>query len=875
MKDKPSPPKIPVLFFRWFCHPELLKYIEGDLIELFDENVKREGLKKAKWLFAWDVLKLFRPSIIRPVGGTLRLNHFGLFKNHMKITFRYLQKHKSLTFINLVGLTIGLLVCFFALIYVDFELSYDAYNEKADNIYRLVTDVKTASGTKLQSSSIPMAPAMAESFPEITGFTQVFLDYMIVQSSLDNYTREDVAYTDASLFSLFTLPLLTGNPNKVFDTPYSVVLSESAAIKYFGSTNCIGEQIILDGSTSVYVTGVMKDMPQNSHFRIDILLSMSLLTDVWNPSIKKNWTLFGCYTYLLLEEYPDLTSLHAKLTDFVSNRIDQSESRYEMSLEPLKSIYLHADPRGWRTGSSVAGNIKNIYILAIIAIFVLFIAGFNFVNLSTALSLNRVKEISIRKVLGVEKRHLVFQFLWDALLFSFVAYGFAAILFVLISPYFQILVGKQISVDIIDHAHHFGWLLVLTLFLGIFSGIYPAYFLSGFNAINGIKGKFVSGGLHGFNMGKVLVVTQFFISIVLISSTIVVYQQIQFMLNKDLGYDRKQKLILDFYFDRNIKENGKFVKQQLMAIPGVEQISMSSCVPGQTNRRFNTKIQGAGGETQNFQADVYWVDFDFLDQYRIEVVAGRAFQKDLQSDIKNAMIMNETAARELGYSNLNEVIGKEFEQWNRWRGTVVGVVKDFHIYSLKEIIQPLTIQIDPVRFTFITLDISSHNINETIAILKEEWMKLGPKRPFSYYFADQAYQAQYNTEDRFGKLILYLASIAVLLSCLGLLGLSSLSTASRTKEMGIRKILGATPVALLGLLTKDFLRLVIIASIIAIPVSIFGLNNWLENFAYRIDLHWILFVVATFVALGVSLMTIGSQVIKVSFSNPVKCLGDE
>jgi len=844
------------------------------LLERFERRLEERGPLMAKVFFGLEVLLLLRPAIIRPFGGAHRLNNYGMLRNHFKITFRYLASHKAFTLINLVGLTTGILVCFFALLFVEFELSYDKYHKKGEHIYRVVTNVHTPNGVRLESSAPPMAPAVAANFPDVGNFARVFLDYMIVQSDPETFMREDLAYADGSVFSVFTLPLVASSSKDLLDSPYDAVLSESAAIKYFGSVDCLGKQLIVDGSTTVYVSAVMKDMPYNSHFRTDIFLSMKLLTEVWNPGVKDNWYAFGTYTYLLLQKEPDIDSFNKELTKFVAEHTNKEHGTYHMAIEPLTDLYLHADARGFRTGSSVTGSINNVYILAIVAFLVLAIAGFNFVNLSTALSLNRAKEISIRKVLGAAKRQLLIQFLLDAVLLSLVAFVLALALFILLSPFFNQLVGKPISTNIFNHLSFAGSLLALTLCVGLLSGIYPAVFLSGFDSVSGLKGK-VKSGTNAFSVRKSLVVSQFFFSVTLIASTLGVYRQLHFMQNKDLGYSKEQKLVLDFYFDERIRNNEKMVKQELLAVPGVTGVSMSSCVPGSIDRRYNMLIPGADGTITSFVSDLYRVDFDFIDQYKMELVAGRAFQEELQSDVTGAVILNETAVRTLGYADPADVIGKPYEQQNWWKGTVIGVVKDFHFKSLKERIEPLTLQVDPSRYTLLTLDVSGNQMHDIVDKLEDKWAEFDPKRPFSYYFSDQAYQAQYESEDRFGKLILIFASIALLLSVLGLLGLSALDTWQRSKEIGIRKILGASPSNLLRLLSKDLLRLVLVASLMAIPVTFFGLTRWLNGFAYRIDVEWWLFAIAISVVTVLSVLVIASQVLKAAMANPINALRDE
>lgn len=874
MSSEEKPPQLLLRFFRWFCHPDYREDVEGDLLERFDKRVHNKGVMRARVQLAIDVLKLLRPEIVRPFGRGAGLNHFSMLKNHTKITLRYLLRQKAFTAINLVGLTTGILVAFFALLYVDFELSYDSYHEHGDRIYRLVTDIESPAGTQLESASIPMGPAVADNFPEVAGYARVFLDYMIVQSSPEIYMREDIAYADGSVFSVFTLPLVLHQTEKLLDSPYEAVLSETAAMKYFGTTACLGKQLTLDGGTHVYVTGVMHDMPVNSHFRTDIFLSLKLLTDVWNPVRKTSWSLFGAYTYLLLNDAPSLEEFEQRVTTFVNARIDKPATTYRMSLEPLSSLYLLAEPRGYRTGSSAAGDINSLVILVVVAVLVLAIAGFNFVNLSTALSLNRAKEISVRKVLGIGRSQLATHFMSDAILLAAVAFAMAAVLFVVLLPAFHEVAGKPVGTQAFANPGAIGALLGLTLVVGAIAGIYPAVFLSGFSPVYGLKGRLKLGG-EGFSVRKALVTAQFFFSLVLIASTIGVYQQLQYLKNKDLGYAREQKLILDFYFDKNIISNEQLVKQEFLKIPGVKSVSMSSCVPGSTGRRFDTSVPGPDGAPSGFVAELYWIDVEFLRQYQIEVVAGRGFEEELRSDVGSAMILNESAVAALGYHDATEVIGKPFEQGGRWSGTVVGVVKDFHFRSLRSQIEPLTFQRNPVHFTFITVEVDAASPQATIAKLERRWAGFGPSRPFSYYFADQAYQAQYEADDRFGSLIFAFASVALLLSVLGLLGLSSLDMQRRAKEISIRKILGATSAGLVGLLSRDFMRLIVVAALPAIPVTAFALGSWLDGFAYRKAIEWWLFAVALGIVVVLSGLTIGSQVLKAALVNPVKYLKNE
>jgi putative ABC transport system permease protein len=796
-----------------------------------------------------------------------------MIKNNFKTAFRYLWNHKVFSGINLIGLATGLCVSFFALLYVHFELSYDNYNKNADRIYRLVTDVETSAGTNYESTSAPMAPAIKAAFPEVQAATRVFLDYLIVQKDQDNFGEEAIAYADSSLFSVFTLPLVRGTASTVFNTPFNIVLSETAARKYFGKGDPIGKTLLIDGKNPATVTGIMKDMPNNSHFRVDIFLSMSTLLKEFAPGMNTNWKKFGFYTYLLLPKNYNPSKLAAKLPDFIKNSMDESQVHYSLALEPLKDVYLKGKSRGNRTGSSISGNINNVYIFSLIAIFVLFIACFNFINLTTAFSLQRAKEIGVRKVLGASKKQLIFQFLFDAVLLCVIAFAIALILCVLLLPVINQLSGKIISTTIFEPIRYIGLLFLIAISIGLVAGIYPAFFLSRFQPISSLKGKFISG-TKGLLLRKVLIVTQFSISIILIIATIVVYTQLHYMQNHDLGFKKDHQLVIDFHFDDRIVDHSEVVKQQLMSLPGISMASMSSAIPGRFNHTFPTEIEGPKNNMEEFRSDSYFVDDDFLSQYQIQLIAGRAFSKDIGSDTKNAMIINEAALKSLGYHDPNSVIGKRFTQRGN-SGTIIGVIKDFHFHSFTEEVRPLTFIVAPGFFTFLTLDISSKNLQGTMKSLENKWKELAPGMPMIYFFADDAYNAQYKSETQFGKLFMCLAIIAILLSCLGLLGLSAFSTVQRTKEIGIRKVLGSSVSAIVRLLTKDFLKLILISFVIGVPIAWLGMNKWLQEFAYRINISWWIFALAGIFVIFIAFLTISFQAIKAAVANPVESLRSE
>jgi len=790
-----------------------------------------------------------------------------MLKHYLKTTFRYFLSHKIFSIINIIGLATGICVCFFALFYVQFELSRDSYNQKADNIYRLVTDIKTSSGINYESTSTPVGPAIKAAYPGVKDMARVFMDDMILQSNPNNATKEEVAYADSSVFKIFTWPLLRGNIGHIFEAPCNVVLSETAAKKYFGNSDPIGQTMMINGKTKAVVTGIMKDIPYNSHLRVDIIFSITtLVDDDWS----RNWTRFGFYTYLLLQPGQSATDLQAKLPAFVNANFNQSEFKYQLALEPLKKVYLYGKPRGHRTGTSESGSITNIYIISIIAVLVLFIACFNFINLATAFSLQRAKEIGVRKVFGASKYQLVLQFFMDAVILCLIAFIIALLFAMLLLPLFNQLVGTVVADSIFHSFQNILSLFLISIIVGVLSGAYPALFLSGFNPISSLKGKIGSSGT-GLMLRRSLIVAQFSISIFLIIATAIVYMQLNFMQNQQLGFQKEHKLVVDYQFDSRINQHLDGVKQRLMDIPGVSKVSFSSSIPGTSNNQFNTIIENSKGENQQQKPDVYFIDNNFLKQFRINVIAGRGFSQNLAADSMKSMLINEAMLKSLGFANPNDAIGKRFTQLNH-QGTIVGVIKDFHNHSFLEKVQPLTLRVDPGHLTNISIDITSANVSATVDKLESAWKNLEPSLPFIYFFADDAYNYQYIAQQRFGSLFICFAIIAIVISCLGLLGLCAFNTAQRKKEIGIRKVLGASASSITAMLSKDFVRLIIIALLIASPISWWAMHNWLQGFAYRINIPVWVFFVSGVSAILIALFTVSFQSVKAAMANPINSI---
>ncbi|GAB3175616.1 ABC transporter permease [Telluribacter humicola] len=791
-----------------------------------------------------------------------------MLKNYLKIAWRNLLKNKVYSFINIMGLTVGMSACFLIFMYVNFELSYDAFHSRADRIYRLVTDIKTPSETINTSvTSWAFAPAIKADLPEVEAFARVSSESLLVRKGDVKFQEENSAYADSALFQVFDFELIKGDPKTALKDQLSIVLSEKAAVKYFGKEDPLGQTLLLTGDGLVAtVTGVMKDIPENSQVKADLFVSMPTFTQRFAKGIDDQWGNFGATTYLLLKPGTTGSALEKKLPAFLENRagklMKDNKMHYTLFLEPLRDIYLHS------TRDS-QGNANNVYIFSVVAIFILLIACINFINLTTARSAERAKEVGVRKVVGAPRTLLARQFLAESILLCMIAFVLSILVSALLIPLFNTLAGKTISTGILASGWYILTLFVAAIGIGLLAGIYPALVLSSFEPVVVLKGRFATS-TRGILLRKGLVAVQFAISIVLIIATLVVYTQMSYMRDRDLGFSKEQMLIVNSQGD---PAKNSF-KESIANIPGVMSTALSSSVPGSGNPGAYSEIENKSGDLQIANLDLYFVDFDYIPHFNLKMAAGRPFLKEFGTDTTQAMVMNEAAIKLFGYSTPEEAIGRRFKQWGR-EGKIVGVIKDFHFRSLQEKIKPLTMRIEPGGSSLVSVKVAGGNIPETIKAIEAKWNQLVPNRPFSYYFMDEFFDRQYRSEERFEKLFFYFAILAIFISCLGLLGLASYSTMQRTKEIGVRKVMGASVGSIVGLLSKDFLKLVLIAFVIASPIAWYFMSEWLQNFEYRTDIQWWVFLAAAVMAVTIAFATVSFQSIKAALMNPVKSLRSE
>ena len=800
-----------------------------------------------------------------------------MFKNYLKIAWRNLLKNKGYSMINIGGLAIGLACVLLISIYISNELSFDSYHDKKDRIYRVVHQRNEADPTDTWIwGNAPVGPALKSDFPEIiekvqfSGISDILLEYKDRA-----YQESECFYVDATVFDIFSWPLISGNPKTALEAPYSIVLTETMAKKYFGNEDPLGKTLegvggrAADGTYTV--TGVLKDIPQNSHFSFDVLMSMSSFYQT-RPEIFDSWGYVDFYTYLLVAENFDQTALESKIPGFLDKHIDpenRKEYFYNFTLESLNSIYLHS--KADRQPGEV-GSLSNIYIFSIIGLFILVIASINFMNLATARSMERAKEVGVRKVIGAERRGLIYQFLGESLILVCIAgilgLGLAAIGL----PWLGTLTNKVFGFESIVSSTALCIYFGVTLLTGLLAGSYPALVLSGFKPVGVLKGAFRTSQ-QGTNLRKGLVVFQFSLSIAMIASTVVVYHQLGFMLQQDMGFEKEQQLILDFNWDGTVLGNTEAIKNELLSLADVNSVSLSRTVPSSHFPAAGTNIEIPEGTLEYFEPYIFEVDNNFIQHYKIEVVAGRAFSPDFPADSISSLVINEAAAKSFGYNNPQAAIGKKFEQWGR-EGTIVGVVKDFNYLSLHQKIAPLTLRQVPYGRYF-SLRMRTANYQDALAAVEQKWTELVPHRPFLYSFLDESFNEQYLADIRFRKLFTIFSCLAIFIACLGLFGLATYSAMLRTKEIGIRKVLGADLRTIVTLLSKDFVKLVGIAILIAVPFSWYAMEQWLNKYAYKIDVEWWVFVVSGILALLIAIFTISFQSIKSAVQSPIKSLRTE
>ncbi|MFI5128751.1 MAG: ABC transporter permease [Chitinophagales bacterium] len=809
-----------------------------------------------------------------------------MLKNYLRIAWRNIQKNKVFSFINIAGLAIGLACFTLIALYVVDELSYDRYNEKASRIYRVDSDILFG-GTEenLAVSSDPMGATLKKDYPEVEQYVRLYTSDgpKRIKKGDVFITEPNVANADSTLFDVFTLPPIAGDVNTALDEPNTVVLTESMAQKYFGTNDVIGKVLETNenGGTPYKVTAVIKDMPRNSHFIADFFFSMDNVEYGWGNYLSQNFT-----TYIVLQKGTDPKKFTSNFSQFILKYIvpqakqfmqinsleefEKAGNKMEYSLMPLTSIHLRSDKTAELGANS---SIQYVYIFSAVAIFILLIACINFMNLSTARSSNRAKEVGIRKVLGTERKSLIRQFLTESTLTAIIALCISLVIAWLVLPYFNDLSGKTLSLAQLTDSNFLPFLLLMPLLVGLLAGSYPAFFLSSFQPINVLKGKISTGARRSFLRGS-LVVFQFATSIFLIIGTIVVYRQLNYIQDKKIGFNKDQVLVING--TGVLREKSGPFMNEVLGMKGVMSGTFSGYLPvSNTSRSSNTFSKEAVMDSKNgFNMQVWTIDENYVPTLGMEMSKGRNFSKEFASD-SSAAIINETTAGLLGYTDpVGKMIYSNDGNGHMTAYTILGVVKNFHFESLRQNIGPLCLLYGRSRW-LASFKVSTTDVRGLVKNIEGLWKTQVPSMPFSYRFLDDAFDNMYREEQRIGKIALSFAVLAILIACLGLFGLATYMAEQRTKEIGVRKVLGATVGNIVSMLSVDFIKLVIISAVIAFPLAWWFMHKWLQDFAYRVDIGWWIFIAAGSAAIVIALLTVSFQAIKAAIANPVKSLRTE
>ncbi|OOQ60346.1 ABC transporter permease [Mucilaginibacter pedocola] len=790
----------------------------------------------------------------------------------LKFALRHLLRSGLFTSINVAGLAISLTAVVLMALYIEDELSYDTFNKNAQQIYRVVDDKQTNALFQHGAGSPgPLAPALLNDFPQVKVAVRFIDGESLVKYENKAFEERHIFYADPEVFNVFSFPLVYGDPSTALNEPRTVVMTQTTALKYFGNKNAIGKIVTMNGDT-YRVTGIAKDIPSNSHIQFDILASMATAQAKGSGYdwLFTNWYSNNFHTYILLPKIEDNEQLISQMAAFANrHNANTNGTTHHYGLEKLNDIYLHSD-RENQIGKT--GNIRSLYVFAAIAFFVLLIASINFINLSTARATERAKEVGIKKVNGVSRPALVAQFFFESFLMVGVAALIAIFAAAALLPIFNEFSGKTIEFALFKPAHIVG-LVAAVIIVSSVSGIYPALILSGFNPVAAIKGR-VRTSSFNIGMRKALVVFQFSVSIILIISCIVVFTQLKYMQTHDLGFKTAQTMVINFEGDNSVQKNYKYIESEILKKPGVKSVSASSAVPGNLISGWSMDFAKKNGDTVHAELPIYLTDFSFMRQYNIPMVAGRGLSSQFAADTVESMVINETALKKLGFNNPEEAIGAKVGMYPN-DAKIIGVFKDFHYESLQHQIGPLAMRILPGNFRLFSVEIGPQNVPATVQAIEELWKNIVPQRPLEYTFLNNAFNEQYKAEIKFGQLFSLFTGLAIAIACFGLFGLSLFSVKQRKLEIGIRKVIGASAFKITLLITKDFLSLVALAVVIAFPIALYFMSHWLQEFAYRIQISWWIFVIGGGIAALVALLTISFHAIRAAIANPINSLKNE
>ncbi|MCP4725397.1 MAG: FtsX-like permease family protein [bacterium] len=857
------PPRIAEKILEILSRSENKKYLLGDLEESFNLIFKKRGVLIASIWYYYQCL-IPSPEFIRnKCKWSIIMLH-----NYLKIAFRRLIRNRIHSSINILGLAVGIACCILISIYVFHEISYDKFYKDSEQIYRAAMTIRYGS-TSFHSaaSSGGLIPVLKENYSEVE--SAIHFDYLwtvLIDHGGEKFYENDVVVSESDIFDFFEIGFLQGDPERSLNEKNTMVITEKMQRKYFPDNDPIGEIMNISGN-DFQITGIVQDPPDNSHFKYNFFISMKNHS---NPEIHTKWDEnTNLYGYIKLKKNTDIQQFEDRVRDlghqYAIEYLEKRDWSYTYFLQKITDIHLNSR---LRDEFETPGSKSNVYFVSVIGILILVISCFNYINLATASSALMSKEVGLRKVVGAKRGQLIYQFLGESFVFSFAALIIAVVLALISVKYFNQLVNKDFSISNIFQPYIIFFTIVLTTIVGILSGSYPALFLSRFNPYfilqkhsTGIQGKSI--------LRKIYVISQFTVSSILIAGTLIVYQQVNFMKSRDLGFNKEQKIAIP------VKRGTDFesVKDEFLDHNNITAATACRNVPGRGHWNVTTRLHGK--ETKEWVMNYLFFDHDFIPEYEIEIVAGRAFDKEISTDVNGAFIINEKAVEVFGWGSPEEAIGKIIEGLGRgpeYKRKIIGVTRDFHYYGLQDEIRPLIMLNNPRVFQSISLTVNSDKIEETISFIENKWHELQLGNVFNYVFLDEAFNRYYRSEERTTEIFSTFALLAIAISCFGLFSLTSFVAEQRVKEIGIRKVLGASVPKLLLLLSAEFIKSIVISLVIGFPVAWYYMNDWLNSFAYRIEPGSAIFVLSGLLTLSIALFTVCFKSVKAAAANPVDSL---
>ncbi len=838
----------------------------GDIEEMYNIVLNQKGILKSKIWF-WKQIFVLLPAIIIEN----MLWSIIMFKSYLKIAFRNLRKYKGYSFINIVGLAIGIASCMLIYLYIADELSYDRYHKDGDRIYRVALNMEKDNSLNQYAFNVPpLAPALKKDFPQVENSARIMLfgQTRLIKYEDKLFYESGFVFADSDIFTIFTIPFLNGDPENALARPNTVVLTKTLAEKYFGTENPLGKVLNIN-DVNTEVTGVIADQENNTHMPYSLIASVEAFKGL---SWMNDWTWPGLYTYIKLSPETDYKLFEGTIKNLPDKHIQKKDSAggsgYSLFLQPVKDIHLFSN---LLYEAALSGNINYIYILFAIGILILIVACINFMNLATARSANRAREVGLRKVVGANRPQLIRQFIGESIFLAFFSLGAGYLIAVPAMPWFNQIAAKSLSASALFSTEIVFFLVGLTLFTGFIAGCYPAFYLSGFKPVKTLKGK-QSSGTKGSFLRKALVSVQFAVSILLIIGALTVNRQIDFMVNRDMGFEKNRKLIVPQTGRIPLAGNYASVKSEFLKHSSITGASAAGSIPGGGAGSGITRLADNPADEGKMMY-YHFYDYDFIREFNINIIAGRNFSDKITSDTMNTCLLNETAAAALGFRSPAEAVGKFIiDGMDRRRVKIIGVTEDFHYRGLQEKIEPLVMLFIPRFFSIVCLTVNPDNINETLKFAEAKWKELFPSVPFSYYFLDSFWDRMYSAEQQTRSIFEIFTFLGLFIACMGLFGLVSFTAESRSKEIGIRKTLGASSPGIVMLLSKEFTKWVIAANVIAWPAAYYFMNSWLHNFPYRTGIDIKIFIVSGLFTFLAALITVSYKAVKAASANPVNSL---